>query len=699
MADFLTTLASRITQLSGVSPPLSNALFGSASYDYIIGIGALSDFAVNFPDSSYIQSPNSIKLIAKTAGIDPDNRVATAYGKTDFYIDNLDIESVIGLDQGRSTNVTKFSFDIIEPFSMGLFMTACQYAASQVGHYNWLTAPFLMTISFRGTTETGVMSIIPNASKYIPFQFNDIKVKVTEAGAVYSCTAICWHDIAHDVKYSVLKDDAKIEGSTVQELLQSGPKSLQTVLNNKFKDTAKKTNSDPDQIYIIFPTDRSSGGSSSNASTSGATSAVTLADVQKQINVNVISGSAGTVGQNLSDVNDAGTSALNANLTAQGNPPSKADKDVWDPINRIYVRQNLQPIAGVGTKQYSKGQSIEDIITDVILTSEYARTQLTGDPDSKGMRQWFRIDTQAYNISSTANFATTGTKPQVIVYRVIPYAVHVSSAPGAANVQGPGLDELGKQVIKEYNYIYTGLNADIIKFDINFNAGFRQELPADTGTESDGKQLAKNEGDIVTKNTNIQPYLVQPRSDSQTNPPILPQQNWWGKWETKYDSGRGSNDDDEISRNAKFFHMAITRGYDMMNMEMEIIGDPYYIVQSGTGNYTAQESQYLNLTSDMDIDWQSSEVHIKVNFRSPIDLNQTTGLYDYNGYSKTAPVLLFQGLFRIRSVTSSFKGGQFTQKLSLIRLVNQESSVTPYQGSSFGMQARPPANNTPTTGQ
>ena len=101
----------------------------------------------------------------------------------------------------------------------------------------------------------------------------------------------------------------------------------------------------------------------------------------------------------------------------------------------------------------------------------------------------------------------------------------------------------------------------------------------------------------------------------------------------------------------------------------------------------------------MDIDWQSSEVHIKVNFRSPIDLNQTTGLYDYNGYSKTAPVLLFQGLFRIRSVTSSFKGGQFTQKLSLIRLVNQESSVTPYQGSSFGMQARPPANNTPTTGQ
>jgi len=34
-------------------------------------------------------------------------------------------------------------------------------------------------------------------------------------------------------------------------------------------------------------------------------------------------------------------------------------------------------------------------------------------------------------------------------------------------------------VVKEYNYIYTGANTDIIKFEIKYNTGFSYEMAAD----------------------------------------------------------------------------------------------------------------------------------------------------------------------------------------------------------------------------
>ena len=62
----------------------------------------------------------------------------------------------------------------------------------------------------------------------------------------------------------------------------------------------------------------------------------------------------------------------------------------------------------------------------------------------------------------------TGTAPLVYVYRVIPYDVHASKMI-TVNTKGPGFYELAKQTVKEYNYIYTGKNVDIINFDIYFD--------------------------------------------------------------------------------------------------------------------------------------------------------------------------------------------------------------------------------------
>lgn len=107
---------------------------------------------------------------------------------------------------------------------------------------------------------------------------------------------------------------------------------------------------------------------------------------------------------------------------------------------------------------------------------------------------------------------------------------------------------------------------------------------------------------------------------------------------------------------------------------MEIWGDPYYIAQSGTGNYTSKPSAFQNLNKDGTMNHQNGEVHISVNFRTPIDINDGTGLYNFAG-SKSAPVVQWSGLYRVRQVMSSFNSGKFSQTLVGSR-VNQQENPT-----------------------
>jgi hypothetical protein len=168
----------------GIKLPLPNPLFGYATYDYVLGLGVLTKAQLNKPDTGYMKGQR-IPLIAKSANADPSNRVKTAYGQFDFFLDKLEIESTIGLEKGHNTNMHTMSFQVTEPYSMGMFMMSVQQAAWDAGHDNYTQAPFLLTIDFRGNTETGTMANISGASRKIPFRMKDVSMSVTDAGAVY----------------------------------------------------------------------------------------------------------------------------------------------------------------------------------------------------------------------------------------------------------------------------------------------------------------------------------------------------------------------------------------------------------------------------------------------------------------------------------------------------------------------------------
>jgi hypothetical protein len=120
------------------------------------------------------------------------------------------------------------------------------------------------------------------------------------------------------------------------------------------------------------------------------------------------------------------------------------------------------------------------------------------------------------------------------------------------------------------------------------------------------------------------------------------------------------------------------------------MGDPYFIFDSGMGNYTAFAAEE-NETTDGSIEVQRSQCHIIVNFRTPVDYNEDTGGMHYP--EDTVPVDAFSGLYMVTTLVNSFNQGRFQQRLTLTRKRNQESD-TKEDGAGSGQPSYEDSNGT-----
>jgi len=673
--------------LKGLAPgqqlPLKNPLFDYASYTYVLGIGILTEEELNYPDKTY-KAGKRIQLICKDANSDPNNRVNTVYGKFDFFINNVDLNSVIGWEQGcNNTNVMNFSFDVIEPYSMGLFMLSLQQGAQEAGWDNWRECPFILTIEFRGNTETGLIKSIPNTTRHIPFSFVDLQMTASEKGSVYKCSAMPWNQVALTDDVANTKSDSSAVGSTVQEILQSGENSLQKVLNQRMKEMEKQGIVEKaDEYLIMFPGDPSSiadiGQSQDTTEDTGLTATYAITDTPNASSLYSVLGVSRsktnqTLVQDEGNCNIIGQASLGFDDKRKGDPSFGKDQDMYDTKSGVFNPGKLV-INGTSTEmRFSQDTSIPAAINQVILQSNFVNETLDSSKITpEGFREWYRISCKVYTIGETQN--NTGLKPRLIVYQVVPYKAHASRLlpPG---VKGPGFENLKEQAVKKYEYIYTGHNVDIINFEIKFVNGFVYIMGADGLTKTQDKVTANQTGaQEPDKKENVQ-FMPNGKPISK-EPGIVPTILKWTNTLTGQDRGGGGGAEGQAQRAAKLFNQALNNPFDMYNLEMRIIGDPYFITQSGTGNYTSEQATH-NLNSDGTVNYESGEVDIIVNFRTPIDINQSTGLYNFGGTSKTAPVTQFSGLYCIQTIKSTFSNGKFEQVLSGFRRPTQEYEEEP----------------------
>jgi len=661
--------------------PLANVLSGYASYTYILSISAMTFKDVNFPDTTY-KAGKKLPIICKSAGSDPNNRIQTAYGKYDFFIDNLKFNSIIGPHNPKTTNTTTVQFDILEPYSLGVFILALQTAAYNCGFKNWRDAPFLLTIEFRGNTEDGAIKSIPSTTRHIPIKFTKIMFKANEQGSQYMVNAYAVQNQALTLQHANLKTDVTIKGKTVQEVLQTGPQSLQAVVNKKLKDMEKKNLvAYADQVLIVFPKELESASSAaSSASTSSATATVdpklnaNNAEVFKKIGV-VESDVNKSFMQPDGQVNELGVASMGYSLSKKGDSTSKEENTVYDEKTGIYTRGNIKTNVNDGSLKFTQDVDIPTVINQVMLLSDHPKQALDPKNADNGFKTWWRIDTQVYYIDSDEALKKTGTLPRVIVYRVVPYKVHEGKLT-SPNSPPRGYKAIEKTIVKKYDYIYTGKNTEILKFDIDYSVSFSNILAADGGMQNMDVIRDKEQGSKTEKQVEVAPLEAGNKPAAvagSTNNSV--RNDGTG---TKLEGVGGGGPENEITRAARVWHDAVTNEKDMINLNMDIYGDPFWIVNSGMGNYTSKPVKGVkDLNADNTVNWQTSEVDILVTFRSPFDINQDTGLYNFGSNSQMAPVMGFNGLYCVNRVTNSFRNGQFRQTLKGFRRPLYDSKEQP----------------------
>lgn len=702
-----------------------NPLRSYASYNYLLAIGCLSKGELNTPASTY-RSYGLNKVIVRSAG-NTQNRVTTAaedvYGAhAEYYIDDLNIESVLlhNNNTGVATG-TSITFKIIEPYSMGQFIEALAIAAVEADDYqNYVDAPYCLEIKFTGWDDNG--NHLPDPSippKYIPFRFVNVTFNVTGEGSVYECEAVPYNEETVFDEIATIRQDTSIEGRTVADILQNEPdRSLTEIINQRLITQEEEGVVPKHNRYIIaFPTTKD-----------GITKAVDGAQRNIQNFAQVDPGiqqairASGTIpsksvyetlkGYAKSNINIIGQQILVEDVFEDGDHPvGEADQCIApdDPFS-IVVRSSgpLQMQDFLRKIQYTNGDHIIDIISDVIINSKYGR-DLADKPATNGKKEWFKIDTYTFLEPSRVSEQQLGGDPKVYVYSVVPYFVDevLFKGPDRRPTNTEGLRALA---LKTYNYLYSGLNEDVLDFDIQYDFAFFQNLTADL-SQLGAERRAGATTEVINPgkqpNTTIAPPGV---GAGPANSPFeaggrLVENTWRGYYGA---GGRRFSETTATKLNiAQAFHNSlINSNVDMISSTLTIWGDPYYIPNSGLGNYIASPAQPF-INTDGTIDYQTTEVFIIINFRLPFDYNQDTGDMQFSEI-----VTDFSGLYKVLSVKSTFADGKFTNTLELIRRRSQtdpetgdtenirlDSEVDLSQGGNNGYQGAGGAVGTPGPAQ
>ena len=661
--------------------PLQNPLSDYATYNYVLSLSALTREQSNDPDGTYMSGDQTV-YICKTGNADPNNRVKIAhFGRHDFFITNLELDSMIGFRDGKNTNVFSLTFDVFEPYSVGLFLMALQLSAAECGHDNYHLAPYLLTVEFRGNKENGIMQEVPKTKKYIPIIINAVDVEANESGCRYRVSANVQSSFAQSILYSKITNDLTIKGKTVQDILQSLSTSLQFIINQKKTQDAKKNDIvQADQILIIFPENLGLKRlkSKNNKPTIN----------QAKISASTVFEKLGTTSQQIQNLGSNQIQSDNVNLIGKASLAFSAVRKgdtslaLYDKVlkDKKLHRSSVTIDESEGAFKFAQGTNITDIINEVILNSDYAINALKEESvDALGNRMWWRIDTQQYFLGEN-NKSSSNVPATVTVYRVVPYKVHTSilTSPG---LKPYGTDKLNEQVPKVYNYIYSG-NADrgsteILKFDIKYQFGWLVSFLADKGNKSQDTETqdsrSSSDPNKEDVNKNIKPTPAG--SNYSLGAAASPAHTHLSTNTPSGQNGGATGDTPDI-RNARLFQSLITNPIDMIELDMEIIGDPFWVSSSGMGNYSSNPSANSFINEDYSVNWQTGEVYIHVNFKSPIDINQATGLYQF---PKVRPdyesSIQFKGVYRVTTVTSTFRDGMFTQRLKGYRVNNQFQDV------------------------
>jgi len=647
---------------------VTNPMEVFASSNVLWTFACLTPQQFNDP-KSYRNNPTALKnIVFSSAGRYDADRVGTFFGSPEYYINNFVMQTVIGANEATgNSNAVKFSFDIIEPHSMGLLLQSMQNAAVKAQYLSYLdNAPFVLRMDIQGFNELG-QNLSQIKPKYFVMKLSSTKFTVNEGGTVYKVEAIPYNHQGFSDVINTTYSDVKLVASgpgLVFDLLSGGEGSLVAYLNDnekKLKADGKITQQDEYVIqFPILSSDwQSSAGSQAEikrattdpgkeAKIAAAAKYISQADVIKK-------------DPQLLDKNYIASASLGFNQSSGGKAVFKRAGDQYDEKTGVLIRDGMTIDPKTRAFQFGQNQSLTAIINQIILSSEYATNALKPQNlTPQGFIKWFKLDVQLELLKPDE---LTGDYAKKITYRVVPYLVHQSIFANATSAP-VGYAELMKDVVKEYQYIYTGQNVDILSFSIDINnlfyAGANPKPEADAAKTAAQDQFGSETKNASTKTGKGQAKEVQGAQTGRSRP----------KRDPRLLKGfKGGSDYKTVEQNvAENFQEAFISGSsaDMVTVNLEILGDPYWLIDSGMSNYfVGAASPTAQITDDGTMNYESGNVYIYMTFRTPADINQETGLYDFSISGKESA---FGGIYRVVSCENTFNDGNWRQKLKCIRM-------------------------------
>lgn len=556
---------------------------------------------------------------------------ARSSGRFDLFINNVEIETLMSASQAANTALaTKIKFEIYEPYSLNGFMEAIQTAALAAGHVNYAMAPFVLKMEFIGYPDTDgaasetIKKLGAEGTRYFVFSFTNLTVDATESGTRYQCEAVPHNERAFG-KSNELTANIKITGKTVGDILAD----FSTQINRVKEEESKKIRGEgkpvkSDKYNIILP---SWSGPKMDITTPNA---ISKADV---------------------------TSLTRTNNNYKFADPGSAEQ------------QTVAYVPGKTEVQFSDTVSIHDCISAIIRDSEYTKNlikQIEGGSKTvivNGMVDYFLISIEA--VPQGVWDEETKRELYTYTYLISPYKIHYTRIPlyESKTIDSESLKLLAR---REYNYLYTGKNIDVQSFNLKFDNLYFQAIPSGLGNNNAIFSSANGQEAQETSQIAITGQVTEATAQRKNyaDAPIYIDTSI-GTANPQKGSGNKPDNSDPYTSMVVNMHQAILDNLSMISAEIKILGDPFFLVTGGMGNYKPAVITYGE-TVDNEAAYQQGDVFVVVNFRNPIDIDPKTGLLEFN-----STLVPFSGVFRVISVISTFKDGLFEQRLQLLRVPGQ----------------------------
>lgn len=666
--------------------PVGNPLHDYASYTYNISLFVLNSDEYNQGMANQTRWDRVGKCLIGGAGRYNTDSSRHAAFRDDFYFDGLRLTTVIGMNaRSKSSNAIEIAFTLIEPYGLTLLDRIIDVAETiKPACRNYLELPYLLKIDFFGSTDEGDMPTpIPGMSKWIPISLLEMKMKVGARGTEYSVRAAPFNHQALQENIASTPVNLEIDARTVRDFFDEGEAVVAdsdelSALREAVKLDSVRTDSNILKLYQARITELEKGLKVKASSyTAGVNS---WHDYQ-------VSTGAREFADKIRFVVDPEIADTDMVLPDRNDPNKTPVPDPGTAKARVVNSPNAAgPDFKSGSFSVAAGTSVLRLVDMVMRNSNYVLSQVS-DPATKSaeeianMRgkplQWYKV---IPSVKLEKFDPKTNRWARTITYYIKTHTIYNTKHP-----MGPQSRPNG--YVKEYDYIYTGSNSDIIDLAIDFDTAYYTAVEVNRGTYQTVSGAA-NVSEGTRPNEVANPS--QPSSIQQISYGIIP--------DNPGASAVLDGNRDPTTKTAASIQNSVytsARG-DMLNVRLKIIGDPHFIKQDdmlinpSDPNYDSKISQQL-LSDVGSLVMDAGAIYARIRFRTPVDIDDDTGLLKENTrYSDSK----FSGLYQILKVDSEFRGGRFEQTLDLIRLPDdilqaptvsdQRSDIDDEEGGAVG---------------